>query len=139
MRKEKALIALLRRIVELLAEESVRNPEFAARLESALSELPERKVSARKAAARKAATAPRLEPGLDIHSEWNIRGETDFRVWLRHQSVPALRAIIRSEDFDPTRRTAKWKEAEKLAEFIADGLRARLSRGSAFIGRGTSE
>ena len=134
MRKEKALIALLRRIVELLADESRRNPEFAARLESLLSELPERK-----APARKATTARPAEPRPDIHSEWNIRGETDFRLWLRHQPVPVLRAIIRSEDFDPTRRTVKWKEAEKLAEFIADSLRARLSRGSAFIGRRTSE
>ena len=40
-------------------------------------------------------------------------------------------------DLDPTRRTAKWREAEKLADFIADGLRARLARGSGFIGRGS--
>jgi len=134
MRKEKALIALLRRIVDLLTEESARNPEFAARLESLLSVLPERK-----APAKKPATTRPPEPLPDIHSEWNARGETDFRLWLRDQPVSVLRAVIRSQDLDPTRRTVKWKQAEKLAEFIADSLRARLSRGSAFIGRGTSE
>ena len=41
MRKEKALIALLRRIVALLADESARNAEFAAKLGSLLSDLPE--------------------------------------------------------------------------------------------------
>ena len=50
-----------------------------------------------------------------------------------------LRAIIRLEDFDATHRTVKWKEPEKLAEFIADRLRDRQSRGSAFIGRKTEQ
>ena len=49
------------------------------------------------------------------------------------QPIPTIRAVIRTQDLDPTRRTVKWKEAEKLAGFVADGLRARLSRGSAFI------
>jgi hypothetical protein len=81
------------------------------------------------------ATPPEHLP--DIHVEWSARGEIDFRLWLRDQPVPILRAVIRAEDWDATRRTVKWKEAEKLADFIADSLRARQSRGSAFIGRGT--
>jgi len=76
---------------------------------------------------------PALLP--DIHAEWRTRGETDFRLWLRDQPIPILRAVIRSQDLDPMRRSARWKEAEKLADFIADSLRARLARGSAFIGR----
>jgi len=40
---------------------------------------------------------------------------------------------IAKHDLDPTRRTVKWREPEKLAEFIADGVSARLTRGSAFI------
>ena len=43
MRKEKELIILLRGLVELLARESERNPEFAHKLEFLLSELPEKK------------------------------------------------------------------------------------------------
>jgi hypothetical protein len=130
MRKEKALIVLLRGLVDLLADESGRNPEFASKLETLLSELPERK-----AVPKKPAATPSLEHLPDIHAELNTRDEADFRLWLRDQPVPVLRAVIRAEDLDATRRTTKWKEAEKLAEFIADSLRARQSRGSAFIGR----
>lgn len=130
MRKEKALINLLRGLVDVIAEEATLNPEFAAKIEGLLTELPERKV-----ASKKPSRTPSPESMPDIHLEWNTRGETDFRLWLREQPIPVLRALIRAQDFDSTRRTTKWKEAEKLAEFITDGLRARLSRGSAFIGR----
>ncbi|MFA5026841.1 MAG: hypothetical protein WC713_03130 [Candidatus Methylomirabilota bacterium] len=133
MRKEKALIGLLRSLVHLLAEESERSPGFASKLDTLLSELPETKASRK----RSKTLSPDCLP--DIHAEWAARGETDFRLWLREQSIPLMRAVIRAEDMDATRRTVKWKEAEKLAEFIADNLRSRQSRGSAFIGRGTTE
>ena len=133
MRKEKALINLLRGLVDLVAEESLRNPEFASKIDALLSNVPERKRASKKAVVSK------LEIHVpDIHAEWNGRGEIDFRLWLRDQPISVLRSIIRSQDFDPTRRTVKWKEPEKLAEFIADGLRARLARGSAFIGKSNS-
>lgn len=131
MRKEKALIGLLRGLVDLVAEESVLHPAFALKLDTLLTELPKRK-----AAPKRSAITPLPEHLPNIHAEWTARGETDFRLWLRGQPIPVLRAIIRAEDFDATRRTTKWKETEKLAEFIADSLRSRQSRGSAFIGRG---
>lgn len=134
MRKEKELIGLLRGLVGLLAEECARNPEFSSKLDALLSGLPERAATAKKAAKT---LPPQHLP--DIHAEWNVRGETDFRLWLRDQPIPVLRLLIRAEDLDATRRTAKWKEAEKLADFITENLRARQARGSAFIGRGTKE
>ena len=132
MRNEKALIKLLRGLVDLLADEAGRNPDFAARLDDVLTSLPAG--SAKPPNQR--ATPPAELP--DIHAEWNQRSETDFRLWLRDQPMPVLRALVRTHDFDPTRRTTKWKEAEKLADFIADGLKARLARGSSFLGRGTT-
>lgn len=134
MRKEKALIRLLSSLIDLLTEESARNPEFSSKLDTLLSELPVKRTTTKKAAK---ATPPEHLP--DIHAEWIARGEMDFRLWLRDQPVPVLRAVIRAEDLDAARRTVKWKEAEKLADFIADSLRARQSRGSAFIGRATQE
>lgn len=131
MRSEKALVALLRRLVELLAEESERNPEFASKLDSVLSTLPASRPS--RAGIR---TARERVPLPDIHTEWNARGEAEFRLWLRDQPIPILRALIRAQDLDPTRRTVKWKESEKLADFVTESLRARLSRGAAFIGSG---
>lgn len=135
MRSQKALVALLRDLVQLLADESERNPAFAERLDSLLSSLPEshRPTAAKRAARDARTTLP------DVHAEWIARGETDFRLWLRDQPIPTIRALIRAQDLDPARRTGKWKDAEKLADFVAEGLRARLSRGSAFIGTTRSE
>lgn len=134
MRKEKALIGLLSSLVDLLNEESARNPEFSSKLNALLTELPEKKATLKKSTK---ATPPEHLP--DIHAEWNVRSEIDFRLWLRDQPIPVLRAVIRTEDLDATHRTVKWKEVEKLADFIADNLKARRSRGSAFIGRNTKE
>ncbi|MGC2222513.1 MAG: hypothetical protein WA624_09150 [Methylocella sp.] len=129
------MIALLRGLVDLLAEESAQNPEFASKIERLLSDLPTKKTIKKVPVAKK----PTREPLPDIHAEWNVRGETRFRLWMREQPIPVLRAVIRAQDLDPTRRTTKWKDAEKLAEFIADNVRLRLSRGSTFIGRGGAE
>ena len=127
MRKEKALVALLRDLVALLAEEAARNPQFSARIDQLLEAIPER----RKGKRRK--TSPKSGETLpDVHAEWSARGEAGFRLWLRDQPIPTIRAVIRAQDLDPTRRTVKWKDAEKLAGFVADSLRSRLSRGSAF-------
>lgn len=131
MRKEKALTTLLNDLVALLADEAARNPVFAARLDQLLAETPERK-----SARRKSPRAQMASP-LDLHGELQARGEQEFRHWLREQPTDALLASIRAHDLDPSRRSAKWKEAEKLADFIADALQARLARGSAFLGRGS--
>src|SRR5579863_10469090 len=128
MRKDKALISLLRGLADLLSEESARNPEFAGKVEALLSDLPDRR-----AKPTKPITSISSEELPDIHAEWNARGDGEFRLWLRAQPTPILRALIRKHDLDSTRRTVKWRESEKLAEFIADGLIARLSRASAFI------
>ena len=133
MRKHKTLIGLLRGLVELLAEESARNPEFANKVDSLLTGLPDHK--GRSAASRDRRSTTALP---DIHSEWNARGEKEFRLWLRDLPTPILKAMIRNQDLDPARRTTKWREPEKLAEFIADGVSARLSRGSGFM-RGRKE
>lgn len=133
MRKEKTLIALLRGLVDLIAQEAERNPEFGAKVDTLLTALPEQTHPPK---------ATKVKPPLpvppDIHAEWQARGEVECRLWLRDQPTAVLRAIVRSQDLDPTRRTVKWKEPEKFAEFIGDGLRARLSRGSAFIGKTNS-
>jgi hypothetical protein len=130
MRKEKELMALLRGLVDLLAAEAGRNPEFADKLDSLLSA-----VATRKGSAGQASRKPVSVHIPDLYVEHTARSEDDFRLWLRDLPVPVLHALIRSNDFDPTRRTSKWKEGEKLAAFIADGLRARMARGSAFVGR----
>ena len=131
MRKEKELIALLRGLVSLLADEAGRNPAFAERLEHLLTAVPSRREAAKRQPRK---SAPAHLP--DLHAEHAARGEDDLLVWLRDLPVSTLRSLIRANDFDPTHRTGKWNEAEKLATFIVDSLRARMTRGSAFMGKG---
>jgi hypothetical protein len=129
MRDKKVLITVLRRLADLLADEAVQNPGFAARLDDVLGGPRKKGVAHVSGRAVSSANLP------DLHVEWSHRGDADFRLWLRDQPVAIIRALIRNQDLDPMRRTAKWKEAEKLAAFVADGLKARLARGSSFLGR----
>jgi hypothetical protein len=130
MRSKKPLISLLRKLVDILEDEATRNPAFSSRLDEVIAPFLE-------------IQEPRVKPSSkrfgeelpDVHSELAERGDSEFRSWLRAQPVEVLRAIIRREDLDAARRASKWKDEGKLADFIADGLRSRMSRGFAFIDR----
>jgi hypothetical protein len=130
MRKEKELMALLRGLVDLLVEEADRNPVFADKLENLLTVVPGRKRTAERLPRKSVSAQP-----PDLYVEHAARGEADFLVWLRELPISTLRSLIRTNDFDPMRRTSKWGEAEKLATFIADSLRSRMTRGSAFMSK----
>jgi hypothetical protein len=128
MREEKVLIRIFRKVADLISEEAARNPEFAARVDAILTEIPARK----KAAVKK---SPKLSPSElpDIFAECKKREQSDFVLWLRDQPTTVLRAEIKAHDFDPSNRTSKWKDPEKLAQFIAEQIRARASRGASFL------
>jgi hypothetical protein len=128
MRSKEPLIILLRRLVDVIADEATHNRRFANKLNDLLDTDGSSHVREKRTVAKHA-----VEDLPDIHKEWNSRGEDEFRLWLRHETVEVLKAIIRREDLDAAKRAAKWKDAEKLADFISDGLKARMSRGSAFI------
>jgi hypothetical protein len=133
MRKEKALIELLRGLIEIVSLEAENSPEFAAKLDTLLQALPDNVPKKQPTERLQRASLP------DVHAELALRGEGEFRLWLRDLPVDVLRGLIRAQDLDSTRRTAKWKDAEKLAAFVADGIRDRKARGSAFGGRKTFE
>jgi hypothetical protein len=125
--QEEALIAALRQLVALIAEESDRNPAFAERVAVALAPLvaPRRRDEA--SAARPAADS------IDVYRELAARGPEGLRSWLRAQPAPALRGIIRQYDLDASRRSSKWNDPEKLSDLIVHYLLARLSRGGSFL------
>lgn len=132
MREEKAVSRLLRKLADLIVEESEANEAFAQRLRAVLSEVSP-SASSRP---QKAPDSPK--PALpDVHAELASLGESEFRLWLLGQSREVLKAIIRSEDIDPTRRTAKWKDVDKLADYIADSIRSRQQRGASFLNAGS--
>jgi hypothetical protein len=128
MRNKSSLIRLFRGLLNLITDEAERSAEFSAKLDDLLAPIPSK--TRLKGARSKAKPEPDVP---DIYAERKMRGEDEFRLWLRDQSVPVLRAIIRKHDLDSTRRTARWKDAEKLAAYIADGLQGRLARGSSFM------
>lgn len=132
MRKEKELTALLRGLVDLISDEAGSNPQFAKKLDELLNPLPNRRQTSRTLQfAKDAIELP------DIHQEWDMRGEAEFRLWLRDQPIPILRRLIRQHDLDAARRTDKWQESEKLSAHIADQIKARLARGASFVKRST--
>ncbi len=128
MRKESGLISLGRGLIDLLAEEAARNPDFSQKLDSLFESLSEKKSRTKRFASPKELLTP-----PDIYAEWRARGETEFRLWLRDQPVAILRMLIREHDLDAARRTEKWRDAEKLSGYIADQLQARLRRGTGFL------
>jgi len=128
MRKEKIVAQLFRKVADLVAEEASRNADFAARLEHILLELP---IGSPRKQKEKLEKLPAELP--DIFAEAKTRSDSDFLLWLKDQSRPVLRGLIKIHDFDAAGRASKWKESEKLAAFIAEQVRARMGRGSAFL------
>jgi hypothetical protein len=126
MRKESSLIRLARGLIDLLAEEAARNPDFSRKLDSLLEPTTEKRPK-KEQSPKEGLNVP------DIYSEWRARGETEFRLWLRDQPVAVLRTLIREHDLDAARRTEKWREAEKLSAYISDQLQGRLKTGSSFL------
>lgn len=129
MRKELSTSSMLGKIFEIIQDEMIRNPALERRIESALkAAYDELQVKE-----RPKRTSTPIVP--DIYAEWNSRGPIEFQAWLQREPFDILKEIIRREDMDAARRAAKWKDSEKLAAFITDGLRARMTRGSAFLGK----
>ncbi len=130
MRKEKSLVSLIRKLAKVIGDEAARNPEFASELAKLL---PDSSSNKRGVGRQSQQSKPVQEQLPDIHKIWSERGEEEFRYWGKDQSVQTLRALIRAEDLDPTRKTNKWSDVEKLASYLSDGLKARKGRGSAFL------
>jgi hypothetical protein len=128
MRNEKRLINLFTRLVKLLNDESDRNPAFASELDALLAPIANTSVGRKR---HKVETDVQNLP--DIYREFSNRGRSEFSLWLRELPIQTLRKLIRHHDFDAQRRTAKWKEQEKLIEFIIEKIQSRIERGSAFL------
>jgi hypothetical protein len=126
MRGEKSVIQILKKFIDLVSEECKRNPAFAAQIDSLISET-------KKTEAKKKIDNIPLEGLPDLYSEWYNRGEDEFRIWARSQSVEILILLIKQQGFDPQYKTSKWKDSQKLANFLFEKLKLRISRGGSFL------
>lgn len=118
---------VLRDLVALLEEEAGRNPAFAERLEKITAELPAKAV-------RKATPKPKPTASVpDVLAELQARGLEEFRFWLRGLDLATLKAVVKANGFDPGKRSARWRDADKFIDLIAEQAEARLKRGTAFL------
>ena len=91
MRKEKALISLLKELVDLMSEEAAQNPEFSRKLELLLSPLPAKKLAKRKRPAAAALDLP------DVYREYNARGQAESMLEFRLPTVTICRRPRREQ------------------------------------------
>ncbi|HNQ90199.1 MAG TPA: hypothetical protein PKM73_16405 [Verrucomicrobiota bacterium] len=130
MQRAKTLTRLLKHLVEVVAEEADQNPAFAAKLDGILAE-----VSSASGKRPKGAKGAPADEVPDVYAEYQQKGEEEFRFWLRGLSVAVLKGIVKANGFDPGKVSRPWTEPDKFVGLITEQLKARLSRGAAFMTR----
>jgi hypothetical protein len=68
-----------------------------------------------------------------------VKGEEEFRFWLRSLDLRTLKTIIKINGFDPAKASQRWRDLDKFVALIAEQTAARLRRGSAFLPAKASE
>jgi hypothetical protein len=130
MRENHLLIRILRGLTQLVTDEAAANPEFAKKLDHLLQDIPQKRSTREKTVADE-----RLP---DIFAAAREKEDRDMEIWLSEMDVPVLKAIVRKHDLDSSKRSRKWNEPEKFAKFITEQIRARMQRGSTFLGGKTT-
>jgi hypothetical protein len=77
--------------------------------------------------------AGQAEPLPNVFAIHQEKGEEEFRFWLRSLNLRVLKAIVKTNGFDPGKASQRWTEPDKFVELIAEQTAARLRRGSAFL------
>jgi hypothetical protein len=126
MQPTQKLTSVLRDFLSLVDDEAARNPEFAAKLEAVMAQLPSRP-----------ARPPRLPKTAvsipDVFATMQEKGEVEFGFWARTLDIPTLKAIIKKNGFDPAKASQRWTEPDKFVRLIIEQTMARMKRGSAFL------
>ena len=126
MQSTKKLTALLRDLLVLVDNEAARNPEFAAKLDTLMAELPARPDRPPRPP-KPAVTVP------DVFAVLQEKGENEFGFWTRTLDIPTLKAVIKANGFDPAKASQRWTDPDKFAALVVDQTMARMKRGSAFL------
>lgn len=129
MHSAKKLTRTLRKLADLLDQESSRNPGFADDLASVFEESFQvgTKRKRQLAETKAACTAP------DVFQALEQNGEAEFQFWLRGLDTRILKQIIKENGFDPAKISSRWIEHDKFVELVAEQAIARMQRGSAFL------
>ncbi len=130
MQPGQKLTRALRALIELVEQEAERNPEFAHRLEAIVADLPSGASNKKAAKSKPADEAPEVPDVLALFQE---KGESEFRFCLRDFDLATLKAIVKSNGFDPGKNSQRWTEPDKFIALITEQTAARLRRGSTFL------
>jgi hypothetical protein len=126
MQPTKKLTPVIRDLLALVDEEAGRNPEFAAKLDAIMAELPAR-------LARPPRMPKPVMPIPDVFAIFQEKGELEFGFWVRTLDIPTLRAVIKKNGFDPGKASQRWTDPDKFVRLVIEQTVARMKRGSAFL------
>lgn len=126
MQPAQKLTRVLRSLVSLVEDEASRNPEFAQRLEAVTEGL----FTSGNSKKKPTELGP---PPPDVIAEYQAKGESEFRFWLREFDIATLKSIVKVNGFDPGKNSQRWTEPDKFISLIVDQTASRLRRGSTFL------
>lgn len=109
------LLARLRRLIDVIADEARRNPGFAREVDEVLSE----SLSTIAAPAASPAPPPRRARGvIDPYAIYEVGWEQMLREQLGALDVEKLKDIIAEHDMDPSKRFLESTDRQRLTELI---------------------
>lgn len=130
MQPGQKLTRALRALVELVEDEAARNPAFAQRLEAVIADLPAGTTTKKPSKSKDSAEDIEIP---DVLKAFQRKGESEFRFWLRDFDITTLKAIVKTNGFDPGKNSQRWTEPDKFIALITEQTAARLRRGSSFL------
>lgn len=111
----KAIRSRMAEIIPIIEAECDNNPAFADKILAILD-----------------AKKEKVTAIFDPFSEYAQKGDDGFRSLLEELTNEQLIAIIRAHRLDPSRLAAKWKNRDRLVQFIIDRVKGLASKGSSF-------
>jgi hypothetical protein len=115
-----------KKLSAVIAEEISSNPKFSDKLEVIFREIePINKPKSRKR------TPVTIDPFILLE-----QGEDVLHAELHKLEIGELKAIISTNSMDTSRRTGRWKDRDKLEEYIVETTKRISSRGKAFWSSG---
>ena len=111
------IVSMLRKLADLIEQ----NPEVARMLSLDLVQ-PESDSSSKRV----------VVPSFDVFEVYRSNGETALIDRLRNCSLEELVYIVKLHNLDSIGKVRKWKKTEKIIEFIAERVSAKVSKGSVF-------
>ena len=126
---------ILRRLANAIADQAAANPEFDAEIRLILDQSPQDALRNRPDRSVSMKTKDIVH---DPFEAWEQKRE-DFPAWLETLSVSELRAIVRTNGFDPARLSDRWRSKGRFIDLISRRVESRKSQGDVFLRYGEGE